>query len=103
MWLYDKDNSELAYCLVDTPDTLLEWENNLTIHHTEDIAPELRVTVVKFERDKEKEELIKHKVSECRRYAKWYEEQIINKTCSSYGKIRQWKILYCRSFIGRVA
>ena len=79
MWLYNKDNAELAYCLVDTPDTLLEWENNLSIHHVDDIAPELRVTVKKFTRCIEKEKQIIEKVKECRKYASWYEQQILNK------------------------
>lgn len=79
MWLYNKDLSELAYCLVDTPDTLLEWENNLSIHHCSDIAPELRITVKEFKRDTALEEKIKEKVEACREYAKEYEQKIINK------------------------
>lgn len=79
MWLYGRDESEVAYCLVDTPDSLLEWENNLTIHHVEDIAPELRVTIKTFKRDLELETQIMEKVRECRKYAVWYEKQILNK------------------------
>ncbi len=78
MMLYDKPKFTLVYALVDTPDELLEWED-IDLHHVEDIAPELRITTRSFKRDKSKEELIKHKVSECRRYAKWYLEQIKNK------------------------
>ena len=79
MWLYNKDEAELAYCLVNTPEHLIEWENNHSIHEVDDIAPELRVTRLKFERDKALEELIKEKVSECRKYAAWYEKQILTK------------------------
>jgi len=79
MWLYNKDNSELAYCLVDTPDTLLEWENNLSIHHCSDIAPELRLTTKTFKRDTALEEKIKEKVKACRLYASEYESKILNK------------------------
>lgn len=79
MMLYDKPFSEIAYCLVDTPDELLEYENNYTLHHVDDIEPQLRVTKICFERCQEKEELIKTKVIEARKYATWYEQQIINK------------------------
>ena len=79
MMLYNKPKFELVYCLVDTPDELLEWEENLTLHHMDDIEPELRITSIMFERDLEKEQLIKHKVKECRKYATWYYEQIAKK------------------------
>ena len=79
MMLYNKPKFELVYCLVDTPDELLEWENNLSLHHVDDIEPELRITSIMFDRDLEKERLIEHKVTECRRYANWYKEQIAKK------------------------
>jgi hypothetical protein len=79
MWLYGKDKAELAYCLVNTPEYLIEWETNKSIHEVDEIAPELRVTVIEFERDEQYEELIKYKVGEARKYAVWYEKQIINK------------------------
>ena len=76
MMLYDKPKAALVYCLVDTPCDLLDFENNMSIHHVEHIPPHLRVTVLYFKRDMAKEEFIKKKVVECRRYAKWYLEQI---------------------------
>jgi hypothetical protein len=76
MMLYDRPLFELVYCLVDTPDELLDFENNLSIHHVDDIEPELRITKLSFERDLEKEELIKYKVKECRKYYSWRKEQI---------------------------
>lgn len=79
MWLFDKDSAEIAYCLVNTPEYLIEYEQNKTIHEVDEIAPELRVTVLKIERDTELEELIKQKVLAARDYAEWYEKQIINK------------------------
>ena len=72
MWLYNKDNAALAYCLVDTPDSLIEWENNLSIHHVSEIAPELRITLLKFERDTKIEKQIEIKVNQCRDYAQEY-------------------------------
>lgn len=79
MMLYNKPKFELIYCLVDTPDELLEYENNLSLHHVDDLEPELRITKLCFDRDLEKEQLIKHKVIECRKYALWYREQIAKK------------------------
>lgn len=79
MMLYNKPKFELVYCLVDTPDELLEWENNLSLHHVDDIEPELRITSIMFERDLQKDLLIIHKVKECRKYATWYKDQIANK------------------------
>jgi hypothetical protein len=79
MMLWNRPKFELVYCLVDTPDELLNWELNLSLHHVSDIEPELRITSLVFDRDLEKEQLIKHKVLECRKYATWYKEQIANK------------------------
>lgn len=79
MMLYNKPKFELVYCLVDTPDELLDFENNLTLHHVDDIEPELRITTLSFDRCLEKEQLIKHKVKECRKYSEWYKNQIANK------------------------
>ena len=76
MMLYNRPIFELVYCLVDTPDELLDFENNLSIHHVEDVEPELRITKLTFKRDFEKEKLIEHKVKECRKYANWRKEQI---------------------------
>ena len=79
MWLYDKDESELAYCLMDTPDYLIEYEPNKSIHEVEQLDDSLRITSIKFKRDTEKEEKIKEKVISARQYAEWYLEQIKNK------------------------
>lgn len=79
MWLYGRKNAELAYCMVDTPDELLDYEQNLSIHQVSHIEPELRVTKLSFEWCEEKENLIKYKVTEARKYANWYSEQIAKK------------------------
>ena len=79
MWLYDKPFAELAYCLVDTPDGLLNYEPNWDIHKVSHIAPELRVTVKRFERDKEKEQEIIDRIELCREYAEEYKNKILNK------------------------
>lgn len=79
MWLYDVPKAELAYCLVDTPDELLQYETNLSIHKVSHIDPVLRLTSVFFERDKELEQKIIEKVEACREYANEYYNKIINK------------------------
>lgn len=79
MMLRKRSKFELAFCLVSTPEQLIEWEENTTMHEVDHIPPQLRVTSLFFDRCLEKEELIKHKVIECRKFAKWYRAQLLNK------------------------
>jgi hypothetical protein len=79
MMLYNRNRFELAFCLVNTPWHLLRWESNTSIHYVDDIEKEFRVTSLFFDRDMQLEEKIKYKVNEVRRYAKWYEAQLLNK------------------------
>ena len=80
MMLYNVSNARLSYCLVDTPDELLDYENNTTIHFIDDEIPKsILVTSIDFERDFEKEEQIKYKVNECRKFASWYYSKILEK------------------------
>ena len=67
MWLWDLDYSHIAYCLVNTPDHLVGFEDK-KLHQVEHINPELRVTVVKYSRDKALEDKIKFKVDEARKF-----------------------------------
>ena len=76
MELWARPKARLIYTLVDTPDPLIEWETNFTIHHMDDVPLHLRTRVLEFERSAERWEAIKAKVLECRRYANWYHEQI---------------------------
>lgn len=48
MWLWHKPKAEICYCLVNTPENLIGYENP-EIHRVEHIAPELRVTRVFIE------------------------------------------------------
>ena len=66
MMLWDVDEFEIDYCLVNTPDYLIGYEDPL-IHVVEHIAPELRVTRVVYKRDKELEDKIKIKVEAAQR------------------------------------
>lgn len=67
MWLWNLDFAHIAYCLVDTPDHLIGYEDQ-SLHSVSHINPQLRVTLVKYERDKALEEKIKFKVDESRKY-----------------------------------
>ncbi len=67
MWLWDVEEFEVAYCLVNTPDELIGYEQQ-DLHYVEHITPELRVTRVKYPRDRELEERIKQKVEDANLY-----------------------------------
>lgn len=67
MWLWDVDKAKIAYCLVSTPEHLIGYEDP-KLHNVDHINPELRVTMVPYERDKELEEKIKVKVKAARDY-----------------------------------
>lgn len=69
MWLWDKPKATIAYCLVSTPEDLMKWEEQ-SLHSVDHIIPELRVTLVHYERDQEIEEKIKFKVEAARQYFK---------------------------------
>lgn len=75
MMLWDVDLAEIAYCLVDTPDDLIGWEDP-TLHSVSHIAEELRVTLVKYQRDKALEEKIKRKCEAANRYLNEVMQQI---------------------------
>ena len=79
MMLYNKPFSELAYCLVETPEELLQYETNLTPHLVEGVDADLRVTVKKFERDLELENQIIERIELCNEYEQEYINKILNK------------------------
>ena len=60
MILWDKEEFELAYCLVSTPEHLIGYDSE-TLHYVDDIDPSLRVTTKLFQRDEEKDKLIRIK------------------------------------------
>lgn len=67
MMLWDCDESEIAYCMVTTPDELIRFEPT-EIHYVDHIDPALRVTRVPYQRDRALEEKIKQKVEAARAY-----------------------------------
>jgi hypothetical protein len=56
MHLRNLDNSMLAYCLVDTPESLISKKDNEDWHKVSHIPERYRVTTFDMERNKEKEE-----------------------------------------------
>lgn len=67
MMLWDCDESEIAYCMVTTPDELIRFEPT-EIHYVDHIDPALRVTRVPYQRDRSMEDKIKQKVEAARSY-----------------------------------
>lgn len=79
MWLYNKDSARLVDCLVDTPEYLIEYVDNRSSHEVDSLPPELRMTILKFEKDPSKEQAIIEKVKACRLFAAEYLNEILNK------------------------
>lgn len=75
MMLWNVDEAEIAYCMVNTPDELIKFEQE-ELHFVDHIPENLRVTVVSYQRDKDLEEKIKVKVDAARSYLASKVEQI---------------------------
>lgn len=67
MKLWDRPAAQVAYCLVDTPEELIGYEDP-EAHQVSHLPEHLRVTVWDIERDAEKEERIAEKVKAARLY-----------------------------------
>lgn len=67
MWLWDVDVFEVAYCMVNTPDELIKYEQE-DLHYVDHIDEALRITTVQIERDKALEDKIIFKVEAARKY-----------------------------------
>jgi len=67
MWLWNVELFDIAYCLVNTPPELINYEQE-ELHYVEHITPELRITIVPYQRDLTLEEKIKTKVEAARAY-----------------------------------
>ena len=77
MMLWDCNEAELAYCMVNTPDELIRYEQ-IDMHIVNGIDEALRVTVNKFERDLELENLIKVKCEAAQTYFNQLLDQLAN-------------------------
>lgn len=67
MMLWNVDDAEIAYCMVNTPDELIKYEQE-ELHYVDHIDEALRVTIVPYQRDRELENKIKFKVEAARKY-----------------------------------
>jgi hypothetical protein len=76
MWLWDVDEFEINYALVNTPDELIGYEDE-KLHYVDHIAEELRVTRVTYKREKSLEDKIKTKVEAAHVYMQKMVDQII--------------------------
>lgn len=74
LMLYDREIFELVFCMVTTKDEFLNQWEQIDLHRVDHIAPEKRITSVIYERDLEKEELIREKLI----FANEYYSQYIN-------------------------
>jgi hypothetical protein len=67
MNLWDVDEFEIAYCLVSTPPELIGYERE-ELHYVDEIPEVLRVTRVRYTRDRALEDRMKFKVEAANRY-----------------------------------
>lgn len=67
MALWDADEWEVNYCLVDTPDRLISYEP-MQLHYVSSIPEQMRVTTWTVQRNLEKEAAIFEKVKHAREY-----------------------------------
>jgi hypothetical protein len=67
MMLWDANEWEVNYCMVNTPEDLIKFEP-LALHVVDHIPKEHRVTTWVIQRDKEKEEMMKEKIIFAREY-----------------------------------
>lgn len=68
MYLYEVDNAELAYCLVDTPQELINKRDLLEWHIMDDVPRHLRVRTLRIERDEAKELQMLNRIALAHRY-----------------------------------
>lgn len=80
MMLWDKPRFKNAYCLVNTPEHLIGYEDP-DLHVVDHINPALRVTLVPYERDLALEQLIKVKVTAARAYL----DKIVRQIAAEHG------------------
>lgn len=75
MWLWDVPEFEINYCMVNTPDDLIGYEDT-DLHYVDHIAPELRITRVCYKRDKALEAKMATKAEAAQQYIESLIQQI---------------------------
>jgi hypothetical protein len=79
LMLYEREIFELVFCLVTTKDEFLSQWEQIDLHRVDHIAPEKRITSVIYERDLEKEQLIREKLIFANEYYSQYINQLNSK------------------------
>ena len=79
MLLYERQFFELVFCMVTTKDEFLSQWEQIELHRVDHIAPEKRITSVIYERDLEKEDLIREKLIFANEYYSQYVNQLNSK------------------------
>ena len=69
LMLWEKPRAKVAYCLVDTPEELIKWEQQ-ELHRVSHIPPIHRISTYQYERDLALEEKIKVKCTAAQEYIK---------------------------------
>jgi len=67
MMLWGREHFENAYCMVNTPDELIGYEQE-DIHFVDHINESLRVTITAYECDKSLEDKMCERITECQKY-----------------------------------
>lgn len=67
MWLWERPEFEVAWCLVDTPPELIGYEDE-ALHYVSHLNPALRVTTARYQREAALEDRIKTKVQAANTY-----------------------------------
>ena len=79
LMLYEREIFELVFCMVTTKDEFLNQWEQIDLHRVDHIAPEKRITSVIYERDLEKEQLIREKLIFANEYYSQYINQLNSK------------------------
>lgn len=77
MMLWEREQSEVSYMMVSTPDELIRYEQ-IDLHYVDAIDENLRVTKLEYTRDLELEEQIKIKCNAAQEYFNSIVDQIAN-------------------------
>jgi len=79
MHLFNKPRAFVIFCMIDTDDELLSDWDNRDIHKVSHIDPTKRITVVQYERDEMKEELMLSRLRDASEFYSQYMQQLNNK------------------------
>lgn len=74
MWLWEADEADVVYCLLDTPEELIGYEQR-DLHVVDGLPEHWRITLVTYQRDPTMEQKIMRKVIAARQYLGDYIEQ----------------------------